>query len=107
MVIYYKSAKVKISRGKINLGIMVVLAVFLLGIIYFVQINKNITQTYQLISYKGEIKRISEENKKLQVEVARAKSLPTLKKAIEGLNMEQVVNLEYLDKLDKQMAIKN
>lgn len=106
MTIYYKGVIKKLDRGKINLGLIIIFAIFLLAMIYLFQTNAIITSNYQLMEYKKTLQQIQTENQKLRVEAVQMQSLPYLEKAIKNLNMVITDRVEYLYDPGVQIAKK-
>jgi len=106
MTIYYKTVEKKLNEGRIALGLMVVLTIFLLAIIYLAQINATIAGTYQLGDYQKKLTLIQQENQHLLVALAKEQSLPFLGEKVKNMNMVAVDKIEYLNDLAGQMAVK-
>jgi cell division protein FtsB len=95
------------QSGKISLNVLIIAAVFALGLVYLFQVSCLIKQSYNIRSAQKEMDSLVEENKKIQAEISMSQSLPKLEEAIKDFGMAKADNIQHLDKAGGKVAIFN
>jgi len=88
----------KIRFGPASLGFITIMLLSLLSLFYLAQSNEVATKGYLIRSLEQKKQEAVAENKRLQVEAARLRSISEIKNKAEELGVVPVKKLEYLGK---------
>lgn len=105
---YIKSKKIHkpgLSRGTAILSLVIIVSLFITGLIYLIQTNGVVSQTYQIREQKDYLEELEAKNQTLQVETARLQSPANLEEIAEKLGMTETGRVVYLEE-EKTVAIK-
>ncbi len=81
--------------GKVTLGVVTVVIMFLLGVLYMLQVNESSTMGYEIHSNEQAISTLEDTKKQLSVEEAKLKALQGLEAEIQKLNYAEVEQVGY------------
>lgn len=92
---------------RFNLKIFWILSLILiicLSILYVFQINNLTSRAYQIKNSQREINKLSSQNEKLEIELAKSNSLTNIANLIEKFNFEKANKIHYIQILDNQIV---
>jgi cell division protein FtsB len=96
-------------KRKFNLKIFwiasFILIIFLLGF-YIFQVNNFVFQTYLIKNYQQELKKLSQENENLEINLTQKDSLKTIEDLIKELSFEKVEKIEYIQVVGSTIVAK-
>ena len=96
-----------ISKWRVNLQLIwvfsFIVTVFLL-ILYIIQVNTMIRETYLIQGYQRKFGALSQENKTLEINFSQANSLFNITNAIKSLNFEKAEKIRYIQVLEGQVV---
>ena len=78
--------------------------VFMLSILYVLQINGMIAGSYMIKDYQKQINSLITTNKNLEVNLAQISYLENIQKKTEEMNFELVQTIKYIQILDNSLA---
>lgn len=108
MTDYIKSKKNNKSncqcRGRAVLSLLITCSIIFLGVIYVIQTNGLVGNSYQMRQLKQQLADLQIKNQELEMKSAQSQSPANLEKLVENLNLVEAQNVIYLDK-DKVVAI--
>lgn len=93
------------QNGRISLNILIIAAVFVLGIAYLFQTSCLIKESYKIRNAQKELDKLVENNKKIQAEISISQSLPKLEEAIKGFGMAKADEIKYLEEAKGKVAV--
>jgi hypothetical protein len=96
-------------KKKFNFKIFYFFSIILIGallFLYIYQINSTIQKTYLLQGYDKTMSKLQEENRNLEINVAKSNSIGNLELLVQSLNYEKVDKIKYIKVLDGSMVKK-
>lgn len=96
-------------RYKLNLKVFLILNLILITgllVFYIFQINENIKNTYLIENYKGNLNKISQENKILENNLLKSNSLINIETLAENLNFEKMTDVRYIQMMGSSVVAK-
>ena len=99
----------KLSMPRIcfrSLAILGFLAIFILLILYIIQVSHLARASFEVSSYKKEISQLFQENKNWEIYYSQTNSLASLDSLLGESNYVRVDKVHYIQILDDTVAIK-
>lgn len=100
--------KTSAHAGKTNLSVGVVfliIVVLILGGFYLYQVNKVVSQGFEMKEAENQIQELGNENKKLKIKEVELKSMYNIEKSTENLNLVNADSVSYVE-MDGPVAMK-
>lgn len=82
----------EIKIGPLSIQFVVIIILAALALLYLAQSTQSATKNYQIRELEDQKSKIEEENKRLEIETVRLKSLNEIKAGVKDLNLETAKN---------------
>ncbi|MCL5795490.1 MAG: FtsL-like putative cell division protein [Patescibacteria group bacterium] len=82
----------EIKIGPLSIQFVVIIILAALALLYLAQSTQSATKNYQIRELEDQKSKIEEENKRLEIETVRLKSLNEIKSSVKDLNLETAKN---------------
>jgi hypothetical protein len=103
-LILRKGISFKLNLNFTFLWVLGFILVFLLLVLYLIQINALIPETYKVQLYQKNISELSEKNKILEINLAKLNYLDKILSKSDELGFEQIDTVHYLQVVDNLVA---
>ena len=94
---YIHNQYTRTQNGRIMTNVLILGIILIIGLFYLIQINNLVRDDYKLREARKELQAIQEENKKMQLDISQAQSLPHLQEAVADFGLVAVGEITYLE----------
>ena len=78
------------------INLVVLALVLLIGFAFIIQVNRSTTKGYQIRDLETRIEQLGIENQRMEIEVARNRSVAAIDDKVQMLNMKPVEQVDYV-----------
>lgn len=86
--------------GPVMMALTIVVLVCVLSLFFLVQVFQSSTTGYEVSDLQDQVGELKEQNKKLEIQAAELKSLQGVEGSVEEMNMVDVDNIVYVERID-------
>ncbi len=94
------------TMRRLSLNVVLLALIIFIGISYLYYINQTATGGFDIKGLESSIEQLTKENKTLEIEAAKLRSLSHIEQASQELEMVATARIEYLSSTDTSVAVK-
>mgnify|MGYP006057487401 CR=1 FL=1 len=93
-----------VKVGKVTYSVILLVAVFVTGLFYLVQINTVATKGFEIQELEKSVKELKLANRQLEVQAVELQSIQAIKDGSEGLDLTSQGEVRYLQEKSRDVA---